>query len=455
MFRQVGSGKNSVRRDLAFKRKATSGGCADPGVWIFSGGRGTIWVPVMIEKLLALIDRCDSFIVTTHDPADADGIGAQLTLACILGARGKRFRIINASPVPERFGFMDASDIIEQWDRDRHGTMAGQSALIIVDTADENHMGQMKEAVAMSREVFVIDHHERKSSGALNGIYDATAASTCELAVELAEASGAAIDSATAFAAYVGIVYDTGFFAYPKVGPRTFDAAQKLLRLGANPSDAYRRLCESLPMQALRLQQRSISSLAFHHGNRTAVQVLRQEDFAETGAISGDTDGFVNFPLRTREVAVSFLIKHTLEGKVCCSLRSKGGVNVAKIAQEFGGGGILTLPVSEARWGWTRPWPRRSPRYRRPCWPRNKRRSHEKRPYEEKENRPDDGRLSGLRRRHRLLCAPASGGNGTGRKAPHACGGSFRNRDPGSGYGVAGTGGERQQLCHKGPDGSG
>jgi len=293
----------------------------------------------MTEKLLALIDRHDSFILTTHDPADADGIGAQMVVACILGERKKRFHIVNASPVPENFRFMDGAGIIEEFDRDGHGSLPERSALIVVDTADENHMGQVRELIGRSREVFVIDHHEPKPGTPLNGIYDATAASTCELAVELAEALGTTIDSQTAFAAYVGIVYDTGFFAFPKVGQRTFRAALELVRLGANPGEAYRRLCENVPARALLLQKKALAGLTLHCGNRVALQVLRQKDFAEADALSGDTDGFVNFPLKTRDIRVSFLVKETPEGKVCCSLRSKGDLNMAKLARELGGGG--------------------------------------------------------------------------------------------------------------------
>jgi len=290
----------------------------------------------MTDKLLEFIDRHDSFVLTTHDPADADGIGTQMVMACILRDRGKRFRIINASPVPENFLFMDGSGIIEELDRDAPPERA---AMIIVDTADENHMGQMRELIGDSREVFVIDHHEPRPDNTLNGIYDATAASTCELAVELAQAAGAAIDPLAAFAAYVGIVYDTGFFAFPKVGQRTFRAALELVRLGANPGEAYRRLCENVPARALLLQRKAFSGLTLHCGNRVALQVLRREDFAEVDAQSGDTDGFVNFPLKTRDILISIFIKETPEGKVCGSLRSKGELNMAKIARELGGGG--------------------------------------------------------------------------------------------------------------------
>ena len=293
----------------------------------------------MAEKFTELINRHDFFILTTHDTADADGIGAQLALACILKEKGKQFRIINASPMPGQFRFMDPLGQVEAWNREQHEALPGQGAMIIMDTAEENNIGIMREACRQAREVFVIDHHEISPIAAFDGIYDPVSSATCELAVELAGALGVTFDPGTAFAAYIGLVYDNGFFGYPKTGPRAFGAAQTLLEQGADPSEAFIQLCQNGPNRALLLQKKALAGMVFHYGNRIAVQALREEDFIETGAFSEDTDGFVNFPLRSRDVIVSFFAKEMPDKKVRCSLRSKGKINVAKIAQEFGGGG--------------------------------------------------------------------------------------------------------------------
>ena len=293
----------------------------------------------MTENLISFIQRHNSFIITTHDPADADGLGAELTIAHIIQGMKKHFRIINASQIPSLFRFMDPQGIIEKWDENIHGTLPENSAMFLIDTADENNLGDMKEAVLRSKEVFVIDHHELKQGAVFSGIRDPGASSTCEIAVELAEATGFLPDRQTAFAAYTGIIFDTGFFAHSKTSLRTFKAAITLLGTGINPCDAYRSLCENSPTGALLLQKKAVNSLKFHFGGRVASQVLRKEDFAETDTRLDDTEGFVNFPLKSRDILVSILIKESPEGRVGCSMRSKGALNIAKIAQGFGGGG--------------------------------------------------------------------------------------------------------------------
>jgi len=293
----------------------------------------------MIDKLKAFMERHDLFILTTHDPADADGLGAELVFACILRSFGKQFRIINSSPIPEQFLFMDRQGLIERLDAEKHNALPEHAAVIMVDTADMHNIGYMRDLVCRAKEIFIIDHHEVMSASHFSGISDPSAASTCELAVELAVALGVTIEGGAAFAAYTGMVYDTGFFAYQKTGTRSFRSAITLLELGVNPTEAYQELCENTATRALLLQKRAFASLELHFGGQVASQVLRLEDFAEAGAINDDADGFVNAPLKAREILVSVMVKESKKGKVKCSLRSKGNIDVSKIAHDFGGGG--------------------------------------------------------------------------------------------------------------------
>src|SRR5258707_13859790 len=58
-----------------------------------------------------------------------------------------------------------------------------------------------------------------------------------------------------------------------------------------------------------------------------------------TRASDEDADGFVTYPLSVGEVEASALFKEYAPGVYRTSLRSKGDVNVAKVAEKFGGGG--------------------------------------------------------------------------------------------------------------------
>ncbi|GHV81191.1 bifunctional oligoribonuclease and PAP phosphatase NrnA [Spirochaetia bacterium] len=293
------------------------------------------------QKILNFIANNTCFALTTHDGADADGIGAEIAMVYILKHLGKTVRVLNASPVPERFRFMDGGRLVEIWDPKTHGGIPGKSALIILDTSDEFNTGAMKDIIPQFQAVMVIDHHDLNPHSTLEGYIDPSAAATCEMMVDIAGALGIAVDRETAVALYAGLIYDSGSFAYSKTTIRTFNAASVLVLAGASPYEIYGKLNESISTASLLLQRQVLSTLILHCGNRVAALTLRKEDLAATGAHFEDAEPLVNIPLKSKEILVSIMVKENSEGKIRCSLRSKGmgGVNVSKIAQQFSGGG--------------------------------------------------------------------------------------------------------------------
>jgi len=295
----------------------------------------------MSASVFQFLDRHSSLILTTHDPADADGLGAQQLFYFIVKSLGKEVRIVNSTPTPEKFRFIDPDNTIEIWENLKE-TISREAGLIIFDTADEYHIGDMRSIIPYVPEVFVIDHHEPTRFCTFNGYIDNTASSTCEIVVELAQEAGVALKPKFAQAAYAGLAYDTGSFAYSKTTSRTFKAALSLVEAGANPYSAYHQFNETASTGALLLQKIVFSTLEIHSHGRVAVQVVRKKDFEFTGANSEDSENFANVPLRAKEILVSVLVKENKDGQIRCSLRSKGTVNVSKIAQSMGGGGHVS-----------------------------------------------------------------------------------------------------------------
>jgi phosphoesterase RecJ-like protein len=296
----------------------------------------------MFESILAFLKKHKSFILTTHDTPDADGLGAELVLSLILKKLGKQVRIINSSAVPVNLQFLKNGTEFEKWNPEEHSAYAKNSVMLILDTSDEFHLGPVREALKLANESFIIDHHEPKPSSRLTGFVDAAASSTAELSIELACLLGIDLDPHTATAAYAGIVFDSGFFAYPKTSIRTFKAAIKTMEWGAAPNQIYRQLMENSSCSAILIQKQALSKLEFHASKKIAIMALKKEDFEAAGAEFEEVENTVNIPLKAREVEVSILLKEKTTGEIFCSLRSKGIVNVSKIAQQFGGGGHVT-----------------------------------------------------------------------------------------------------------------
>ncbi|AEF83208.1 DHH family phosphoesterase [Leadbettera azotonutricia] len=295
----------------------------------------------MQEEIFEFLKRHSSLVLTTHEGPDADGLGAEIVFSQICREMGKKIRIINSGPTPERFVFIDPNEEIEVWDKLKED-IPKKSALVILDTSDEYNIGKLKEFIPEAAEVFFIDHHEPNSFSALKGYTDRTASSACELVVEIAAAAGVKLNLVSASAAYAGIVYDSGSFAYSKTTIRTFRASLVLVEAGVNPYHIYHELNESASTASLLLQRQVLSTLRILNRGRVAVQIMRKEDLDNSGASFEDAEPFINVPLKSRDIMVSVLVKQNQEGQGRCSLRSKGEVNVSKIAQSFGGGGHVS-----------------------------------------------------------------------------------------------------------------
>jgi len=292
----------------------------------------------MISAVFDFLKRHSSLVITTHENADPDGLGAELVFFQLVKSMGKEARIVNSESIPEKYRFMDPENKVESWANFKNA-LDREAALVILDTADEYNIGELRDLIPYAAEVIVIDHHELNKLSKLSGYVDPTASSACEMVVELALEAGISLTPASARAAFAGIARDTGFFAYNKTTLRTFKVASVLVEAGAIPFDIYREFYQKGNIGALLLEKSVLGSLELIEQGRVAVQVLRKEFLESCNATLDDTDGFINTPLKCKDVEVSVLIKENKEGHVRCSLRSKGGVNVSKIAQSLGGGG--------------------------------------------------------------------------------------------------------------------
>ncbi|MHC4118727.1 MAG: DHH family phosphoesterase, partial [Planctomycetota bacterium] len=62
-------------------------------------------------------------------------------------------------------------------------------------------------------------------------------------------------------------------------------------------------------------------------------------DFERTGAGYSDTENLINECHRISTVKASALFIELEDGRIRCSLRSRGGMEVNRVAARFGGGG--------------------------------------------------------------------------------------------------------------------
>jgi phosphoesterase RecJ-like protein len=295
------------------------------------------WTP-----LSDLIARHDRFLVTTHVRPDGDALGSEVGLAGLLRGRGKDVRVVNSSPTPPRYDFLDPDGSL--FGHFGHGVeppeLSDRQAVVILDLSSWSQLGDMAGFVReFPGDRLVIDHHVSQDDLGAVVLKDTQAEATGTLVLDAARALGLPITPQMATGLLTAIAMDTGWFRHSSTTPKTFRDAAELVDAGADVARVYRVLFERNTMARLKLTGLALDRLETELGGRVAYTYVTRDDFARTGAIPPETEDLVDFTVGLRGVEVGMLFIEQPRGGIKMSLRSRAGFDCAMLAATFGGGG--------------------------------------------------------------------------------------------------------------------
>lgn len=276
------------------------------------------------------------FVVAAHGGPDGDAIGSVLAMAGVLESLGKAALRYSPDPVPYQFTFLAGADrYVHELPEDGDG----QWRIVLLDCSSPSRVGEAFEAFALGRPRVVLDHHVTVSGGADVLVSDPGAASVGLLVAELADSMAIELGPAEAQAIYTTIISDTGSFHYSNTSPRGLRCAARMLELGADPWTVASHLYENDPLARVRLLGEVLDTLRVSPDGRCATLLVSRAMMERWGADEDLLDGFVNYGRRVSGVEMAVLVREIGPGRCKCSMRSRGRVDVARIAQRFGGGG--------------------------------------------------------------------------------------------------------------------
>ncbi len=296
------------------------------------------------DPFATFIKKYDRFILTTHETPDGDAIGSEYAMLKALHKIGKKALAFNADPTPGNFMFIDETQELRVLEnKTQLPKDLRKYALIILDVNDIHNIGQVRDLVLPKvREYIIIDHHEYEDDVLSQNIIEKNASSTGEILFQVFKELDIPIDLPIAQALYTAIVYDTGSFIYPKTTALTFEIARDLVAIGVKPNEIYTKVYECKTVSFLNLQSKVFSTLEFAFNNHVAILSMTKEIIMESGSTYEEGQQLINNPLNAKDVRVSIFFKENLEGLLRCSMRSKGNIDVARIASLYEGGGHKT-----------------------------------------------------------------------------------------------------------------
>lgn len=293
------------------------------------------------RKIAELFQPGARIALTTHVNADGDGAGSEVGLWRLLTEYGVRAVITNPTPFPQRYRFL--LDGIGGADKTAQAVrhLEKADAVVVLDISDIGRLGHLGRRIAeRGIPVACIDHH--LSNGDLPPgprLVDATACATGELVYDFAKAVGWDLIPDVARALYVAILTDTGGFRFSNTTPRTLRVAADLLDRGLEPEDIYREVYASDPEGRVRLVGEVTNTLVVEPELGLAWVTVPPGALERYGLDAEHLEGVVELPRSIEGVRLALLFRRLANGRIKVSFRSMGSIDVAALAQQFGGGG--------------------------------------------------------------------------------------------------------------------
>lgn len=286
----------------------------------------------MLSQVVELIENKQNFAITTHVRPDGDGIGSSLGLCWLLRSLGKDAEVIVRDGIPVSYRQLPGAEEIKQVSE----VNGKYDAIFVIECSDLTRPG----INGLEKQITVnIDHHATSEHfGTINWI-DSTASAVGEMIYNLCKAIGGRITREIAECVYLALVTDTGSFHFSNTTERTLKVASELVKVGVKPAQISEAVYNSYPWSRIELMRQVLSTVKRDAGGRVAWMRQTLEMSEKAGAVDGDNNGFVNIPLAAKEVEAVVYMRETFSGIYRVSLRSKNGINVARVAEKFGGGG--------------------------------------------------------------------------------------------------------------------
>ena len=301
-----------------------------------------------IEAFKELLSQPKKVVILSHTNPDGDAIGSSLALAQVLGQLGHTVNCILPNRFPYYLKWMPCTDELIIHAQDKIGiaqsVIAAADVVICADMSSLSRLEALTEIIAANTTAkrVLIDHH-LSPSDEFDLIFSfPESSSTAYLVYEILKAAyGAEVFNQTiATLLYVGMITDTGNFAFSTINPELFRAAADLLETGIDVPTIYNNVYNSFTEGRARLFgyviNRKMKTLL---KGTVAYLSLTEEEMRRYWFQQGDSEGFVNYPLSIKKVKMSAMFSEQQGGFIRVSLRSHGKVDVNTFARRYFNGG--------------------------------------------------------------------------------------------------------------------
>jgi len=280
------------------------------------------------------IFKAKSILISGHMNPDGDSVGSMLALGLGLEQLGKNVFMISADGIPRPYMFLPGASYVKTKIEKQNIDLA-----ISVDCGSVELLGNSKKYFKKAKYIIEIDHHEFRTPFGNLAIIEKEAAAVGEIIFKFLYKLNIKITPQIAQNILTSIIVETNSFRLNNVRPYTFEICAKLMKAGIN----YYKLAEmvywSKAKEAALLTGLALSKCQFIKRGKIVYSIIRKKDFGSIKAKKEDVDAVAGDMLSIKGVRIAVFFREAANNVLRVSLRSKGPINIASIANYYGGGG--------------------------------------------------------------------------------------------------------------------
>lgn len=294
-----------------------------------------------MKALVDLIRSSQSIILTTHKQCDGDGLGSELALYHALKPTKSNTFIINVDATAKKYRFLTPEKYIQIYETD--SKIPEVDLALVFDTNDQRLVEPLfSELRKKAKKIIFIDHHPiiaTAPSLEADSYIDESAASTGELAYSLIQLLQLPISNQAATALYTSITFDTQLYRFIRNSSKSHLIAAHLIDCGAEVDQVHRHLFAHQTVSKMQFLARALNQIEYLAEGRIAFLHLKKEDLKQFNLEPDESRDVIDMLMNIETLEAAALVREDSVNEFKVSLRSKGLVEVLKLAETIGGGG--------------------------------------------------------------------------------------------------------------------
>lgn len=283
--------------------------------------------------------------ITAPAFGDGDSVGTQCALREMLMLKYpqiKEVRIINETPCPRRYAFLEQAKYFEVSDHLLGKPQLWPEVMICVDGNFERIGESTMKIWKAARLRGQVDHHAMSGAPDYDfRLYNPEAAATTEIVFDLLKHWKMPLSRDVGQSLYLGLIFDTGLFKHSNTKPFTMRMGAELLEAGFNHTETAERGLLIRTPAAFTLFKKVIASSTFEVSDRYVWGVLDYESFRKSGADADDKEGLIDQLFLTEKCEIAALYFEIQPQVWKVSFRARLHWDVAALARRLNpqGGG--------------------------------------------------------------------------------------------------------------------